>query len=43
MMWVFGIGVGAFAATLDQRILYAFVVLGFIGYLPGRMRRRRST
>ena len=42
MMWVFGIGVAVFAATLNPLILYAFIVLGFIGYLPGRMRGRRS-
>jgi phospholipid methyltransferase len=36
MMWAFALGAGAFAVTLDRRLLYAFLILGFIGYLPGR-------
>lgn len=41
-MWAFAIGVTLFALTLDQRIVYAFLVLGFIGYLPGRIAGRRA-
>jgi hypothetical protein len=35
MMWAFALGAGAFAVTLDQRLLYGFLVLGFLGYFPG--------
>jgi len=35
MMWGFALGAGAFAVTLDRRLLYAFLILGFLGYLPG--------
>ncbi len=41
-MWAFAIGVALFAVTLDQRIVYAFLVLGCIGYLPGRLSGRRA-
>ena len=41
-MWAFGIGAAVFAVTLDQRILYVFLALGFIGYLPGRMTVRTA-
>jgi len=40
MMWAFALGAGAFAVTLDRRLLYGFLVLGFIGYLPGLETRR---
>jgi protein-S-isoprenylcysteine O-methyltransferase Ste14 len=35
MMWAFALAAAAFAVTLDRRLFYAFLVLGFIGYLPG--------
>jgi len=35
-MWAFGIGAAVFAATFDQRVLYAFLAIGLIGYLPGK-------
>jgi protein-S-isoprenylcysteine O-methyltransferase Ste14 len=35
MMWAFGIGLALFAITLNQWVLYAFVAVGFISYLPG--------
>jgi protein-S-isoprenylcysteine O-methyltransferase Ste14 len=38
-MWAFAIGAGAFAATFDQRLLYAFLALGFLGYFPGARAR----
>lgn len=41
MMWVFALGCAAFALTLNQWILYAFVVAGFIGYFPVRRASRR--
>lgn len=41
-MWAFAIGVALFAVTLDQRIAYAFLLLGCIGYLPGRIAGRRA-
>lgn len=41
-MWAFAVGVALFAVTLDQRILYVFLLLGFIGYLPGRFAGRRA-
>jgi protein-S-isoprenylcysteine O-methyltransferase Ste14 len=41
-MWAFAIGAGAFAATFDSRLLYGFLVLGFIGYLPGVQLRGRD-
>jgi protein-S-isoprenylcysteine O-methyltransferase Ste14 len=43
MMWAFAAGTALFAATFDQRLFYGFVVLGFVGYLPGRVRRRSGT
>jgi protein-S-isoprenylcysteine O-methyltransferase Ste14 len=45
MMWAFAAGAAVFAVTFDQRLLYAFLVLGFVGYLPGRVstRSRDST
>jgi protein-S-isoprenylcysteine O-methyltransferase Ste14 len=42
MMWAFALGAGAFAVTLDRRLLYGFLVLGFIGYLPGLQIRGRD-
>ncbi len=36
MMWAFALGAAAFAATFNQWILYGFVALGMIGYLPGK-------
>ena len=41
MMWIFGLGCALFAITLNQWILYAFVVAGFIGYFPIRRVTRR--
>jgi len=41
MMWIFGLGCALFAITLNQWILYAFVVAGFIGYFPVRRVSRR--
>jgi hypothetical protein len=41
MMWIFGLGCALFAITLNQWILYAFVVAGFIGYFPIRRLTRR--
>lgn len=41
MMWIFGLGCALFAVTLNQWILYAFVVAGFIGYFPVRRMSRR--
>ena len=41
-MWAFALGAGAFAVTLDNRLLYGFLILGFIGYLPGFQRRGRD-
>jgi protein-S-isoprenylcysteine O-methyltransferase Ste14 len=38
-MWAFGVGLAAFAVTRDQRLLFVFLVLGFIGYVPGRLAR----
>ncbi|MGE5761475.1 MAG: methyltransferase family protein [Gemmatimonadota bacterium] len=35
MMWGFALAAATFAVTLDRRLFYAFLVLGFIGYLPG--------
>lgn len=35
MMWAFALAAATFAVTLDRRLFYAFLVLGFIGYLPG--------
>jgi protein-S-isoprenylcysteine O-methyltransferase Ste14 len=40
MMWAFALGAGAFTVTLDRRLLYGFLVLGSIGYLPGLEARR---
>ena len=40
MMWAFAAGIAAFAVSLDQRLLWAVVVAGFLGYLPGRVRSR---
>jgi protein-S-isoprenylcysteine O-methyltransferase Ste14 len=34
-MWAFAIGAAAFAATFEPRLLYAFLILGFLGYFPG--------
>ncbi len=42
MMWIFGLGCALFAVTLNQWILYAFVVAGFIGYFPIRSVTRRA-
>lgn len=39
MMWAFALGAAWFAVTLDQRVFYAFLILGFVGYLPGKRRR----
>lgn len=39
MMWVFALAAALYAVTLDRRLFYAFLLLGFIGYLPGRARR----
>jgi len=39
MMWAFALGTAWFAATLDQRVFYVFLILGFVGYLPGKRRR----
>ena len=33
-MWAFALAAATFAVTLDRRLFYAFLVLGFIGYLP---------
>jgi protein-S-isoprenylcysteine O-methyltransferase Ste14 len=41
MMWLFGLGCALFAITLNQWVLYAFVVAGFIGYFPIRSLTRR--
>jgi protein-S-isoprenylcysteine O-methyltransferase Ste14 len=41
MMWMFGLGCALFAITLNQWVLYAFVVAGFIGYIPVRRAARR--
>jgi protein-S-isoprenylcysteine O-methyltransferase Ste14 len=41
MMWLFGLGCAVFAITLNQWVLYAFVVAGFIGYFPIRSLTRR--
>jgi len=41
MIWLFGLGCALFAITLNQWILYAFVVAGFIGYFPIRRMARR--
>ena len=41
MMWIFAVGCALFAITLNQWILYAFVVAGFIGYFPIRRVTRR--
>jgi len=41
MMWIFGLGCALFAITLNQWVLYAFVVAGFIGYFPVRRLTRR--
>ena len=40
-MWVFAVGCALFALTLNQWILYAFVVVGFVGYFPVRRISRR--
>jgi len=42
-MWVFAVGCALFALTLNQRVLYAFVVAGFVGYFPVRRISRRLT
>lgn len=42
MMWVFAMGCALFAITLNQWILYAFVLGGFIGYFPVRRASRRA-
>lgn len=39
MMWAFAIGAAAFAATFEPRLLYAFLILGFLGYFPGTRAR----
>lgn len=41
-MWIFAIGCALFALTLNQWILYGFVVAGFIGYFPVRKASRRA-
>lgn len=42
-MWTFAVGCALFALTLNQWVLYAFVVAGFVGYFPvRRISRRRS-
>lgn len=41
MMWLFGLGCALFAITLNQWVLYVFVVAGFIGYFPIRRLTRR--
>jgi hypothetical protein len=40
MMWAFALGAGAFAMTLERRLLYLFLILGFLGYFPGVRARR---
>jgi len=42
MMWIFALGCLLFAFTLNQWILYAFVVAGFIGYFPVRRASRKA-
>lgn len=39
-MWIFGAGALIFAVTFAPRVLWAFVIAGFVGYLPGRWRAR---
>jgi len=42
MMWAFALGAGAFAVTLDTRLLYGFLVVGILGYFPGFRARARG-
>jgi protein-S-isoprenylcysteine O-methyltransferase Ste14 len=42
MMWIFALGCALFAITLNQWILYGFVLAGFIGYFPVRRASRRA-
>lgn len=42
MMWAFALGAVAFAVTLDRRFLYAFLVMGFLGYFPGIRARQKG-
>jgi protein-S-isoprenylcysteine O-methyltransferase Ste14 len=41
-MWAFAIGAAAFAATFEPRLLYAFLILGFLGYFPGTRAKSAS-
>jgi protein-S-isoprenylcysteine O-methyltransferase Ste14 len=42
MMWSFALAAAAFAATLDRRLLYVFLILGIAGYFPARLRRSQE-
>ena len=42
-MWAFAIGAAAFAATFEPRLLYAFVILGFLGYFPSKRAKAGDT
>jgi protein-S-isoprenylcysteine O-methyltransferase Ste14 len=42
MMWAFAAGAAVFAVTLQIKVLYIFLIAGFVGYLPGRTMRKGS-